>query len=831
MRAVSAALPIGTTRVRFLRIRAVRLHAWVGQIELKPVARFMGTSVNRQSLRMASYVIAILGILSCTENSVTGTDNLTSDGLQGDEARVATVSVSFGSASLHVGDTTRATAALTNSRHRSVFQAVTWSSSNPSVATVDAGGLITAAGGGNSIITATSGTASGSGSVDVLAVGQAAATANPGAVTDLAVTGSDTTSVSLSFTQVDDGTGQPAKYDVRYAVAPISWGSAASVSSGTCTTPVAGTAIGATLSCSVTGLRPSTNYNFQLVPFRGTMNMNAVYGPLSNVVAAKTIQTVVPVASVSVTPTSATIQPGATTQLAATTLDSAGNTLTGRSVTWSSSNTSVATVSSSGLVTAIAAGTAQVSATSEGKSGNSAITVSPPPSGKPGTVTNFGVSAIDSTSVALSFTQVDDGSGQPASYDMRFAIAPISWGSAASVTSGSCKTPIAGTGIGNVTTCMVQGLRPSTNYNFQIVAFRGTMNMGAVYGSLSAVVAATTLASAAPPPVPVATVTVAPASSTLDPGGTVQLTATTRDANNNVLTGRSVIWTSANSSVASVNSSGLVTAVAQGSTQITATSEGKTASAAITVNAAPPPPPPPPSGSNEPAGMTLVSSRPFNSTTATYTAGEDGWWDSDHGSLAIIQDASAPRSAPNIARMTFNAGINGGYAPSTLERQINGNTMYVAAWVRYSSNWQSHNSSVNKILHFWIGGGNKLVITAASYTPYGPLTARISLQGVVSGGNNNDGGITGTYNSTAEFVRGQWTKIEVVAVANTPGSNNGSVKLYINGALATQCSGIQFYSGGGPFQLLQWAPVWGGTGDTVQQTMYEDMDHVYISQK
>jgi hypothetical protein len=75
---------------------------------------------------------------------------------------------------------------------------------------------------------------------------------------------------------------------VRYAVAPISWGSAASTTSGTCTTPVAGTAIGSKITCTVLGLSPATNYNFQLITFRGTLNVNAVFGSLSNIASAST---------------------------------------------------------------------------------------------------------------------------------------------------------------------------------------------------------------------------------------------------------------------------------------------------------------------------------------------------------------------------------------------------------------------------------------------------------------------------------------------------------------------------------------------------------------
>src|SRR5206468_777819 len=83
----------------------------------------------------------------------------------------------------------------------------------------------------------------------------------------------------------------------------------------------------------------------------------------------------VPVASVTVSPTSASIAVGATQQLSAVTKDSAGSSLAGRVVTWASSNPAVATVNSSGLVTAAGGGSATITATGEGKSGTAAITV------------------------------------------------------------------------------------------------------------------------------------------------------------------------------------------------------------------------------------------------------------------------------------------------------------------------------------------------------------------------------------------------------------------------------------------------------------------------
>src|SRR5437867_11914050 len=92
------------------------------------------------------------------------------------------------------------------------------------------------------------------------------------------------------------------------------------------------------------------------------------------------------VASVDVTPPSASVQAGQTVQLTATPKDANGAPLSGRTVTWSSSNTTVATVSNSGLVSGVTPGTATITATSEGKSGTSSITV-----------TNVPVATVDVT--------------------------------------------------------------------------------------------------------------------------------------------------------------------------------------------------------------------------------------------------------------------------------------------------------------------------------------------------------------------------------------------------------------------------------------------------
>ncbi len=92
------------------------------------------------------------------------------------------------------------------------------------------------------------------------------------------------------------------------------------------------------------------------------------------------------VKNVTVSPSSATIQAGNTVQLSATSKPA------GATFVWASSNQSVATVSQTGLVTGVAAGTAMVSATASGKSGSSVITVTAPP--PPGSAVLIGAGDI-----------------------------------------------------------------------------------------------------------------------------------------------------------------------------------------------------------------------------------------------------------------------------------------------------------------------------------------------------------------------------------------------------------------------------------------------------
>jgi alpha-tubulin suppressor-like RCC1 family protein len=83
----------------------------------------------------------------------------------------------------------------------------------------------------------------------------------------------------------------------------------------------------------------------------------------------------VPVASVTVSPSELTLLAGAPQQLTAVTRDEAGNTLVGRSITWTTSAPSVASVSETGMVSGVGEGTATITATAGGKNAGAVVSV------------------------------------------------------------------------------------------------------------------------------------------------------------------------------------------------------------------------------------------------------------------------------------------------------------------------------------------------------------------------------------------------------------------------------------------------------------------------
>ncbi|MGQ0647475.1 MAG: beta strand repeat-containing protein [Gemmatimonadaceae bacterium] len=424
---------------------------------------------------------------------------------------VASIDVSPTTASMRVGATQQLTATPRDAQGAALANRfVSWVSGGPTVATVDQRGLVTAVGVGTALIVATSEEQRATVTVTVTPVTVAAVVVSPSIGT---LTPGRT--LQLNAAIVDDRA-----------------------------VPIPGKI--ATWSSSVSAVATVSSAGLVTAVAVGTTRITATSDGISGF-ATLTI-TPVPVAAVMITPTSSSLNPGQTVQLAASARDANGNTITGRTTTWSSSATSVATVTANGLVTGVAAGSAQITATVDGVAGVAAVTVATPPVAAVNVSPTTGTLAVGAT-LQLSVAIVD-ATGTPVPGKV------ATWSSSAAT--------VATVSAGGLVTGLLAG-------NARITA-----SSDGVTGSADLTITA----------VPVASVTIAPGAATLSAGQTVQLVVTARDANGAVLTGRPTTWSSSASSVATVSSGGLVTAVSPGSSQITGTVEGVSASAVISVAAA-----------------------------------------------------------------------------------------------------------------------------------------------------------------------------------------------------------------------------------------------------
>lgn len=206
----------------------------------------------------------------------------------------------------------------------------------------------------------------------------------------------------------------------------------------------------------------------------------------------------VDVAEIRITPDQVETSAGLTARFEVLALDGDGNAVPNASLKWTSVDPSVAVVDSDGTVWSFTSGSTGVTAWPKGSDGNSqvktdaAVTVLAATGPRPQSVTDLAVDTVQGTTVRLSFTEIDDGTGSPANYLFRFQIAPFSWGTAANVTFGSCGGQVSGTAIGAHRTCTVSNLTGGTTYDFQIIAFKGNLTGGPLFGELSNKVSATT---------------------------------------------------------------------------------------------------------------------------------------------------------------------------------------------------------------------------------------------------------------------------------------------------------------------------------------------------
>jgi trimeric autotransporter adhesin len=259
------------------------------------------------------------------------------------------------------------------------------------------------------------------------------------------------------------------------------------------------------------------------------------------------------VASVAVTPPASTITVGAELPLQVIVQDATGQTVTGVSVFWSVKDPGIASVSSSGVVTGLATGATQVAASAGGKSAIAAITVQRVPVAS--------VVVRPATAQATTGNQVQFSATIYDANQIALTDRSIAWSS-----SNEAVATVDSTGL-------------ATAISPGVATITATSELRSDAATITVAL------------VPVAMVTVEPSTVTVGSGSTTTLTARVTTQSGGLLTDRAVTWISSNPAVATVSSTGVVTAVVTGAlvgtATITGSAEGKSGSASVTVTPGP----------------------------------------------------------------------------------------------------------------------------------------------------------------------------------------------------------------------------------------------------
>jgi uncharacterized protein YjdB len=355
-----------------------------------------------------------------------------------------------------------------------------------------------------------------------------------------------------------------------------------------------------------------------------TATSDAVKGSASVTVTAVTLK------SLAVTPANPTLAKNTTQQFTATGTFSDGSTQVLSSVTWSSSTTSVATITSGGLLTAVAAGSSTIQAVSGSVSGSTGLTVTAP------TLTSIAVTPA-SPSVTKGASEQFTATGTYSDKTTQNITGSVTW---VSLTTG-------------VATISNAGLAKGVGTGMSTIQ----ATSGSVTGSTVLTVTAATLTSIA----------VTPANPNIAISATQQFTATGTysDSSTQVIT-NSVTWSSSKTSVATISGAGLATGVAGGSSTIQATSGSVSGSTILMVNAAAP--------TLSSVAVTPANPSIQNGTTQQFTA--TGTY-SDNSTKNITSTVNWTSSSTSIATISNTAGSNGlatavGSGSTTIQAALGG---------------------------------------------------------------------------------------------------------------------------------------------------------------
>ena len=261
--------------------------------------------------------------------------------------------------------------------------------------------------------------------------------------------------------------------------------------------------------------------------------------------------------SISVSPATGSMAAGATQQFTATATYSDGSTANVTSTaTWTSATVGVATINTSGLATAVAAGSSMVTASLSGVSGTAMLTVTAATK----TITSIAVTPASPSIVAGATQQFT-------------ATATYSDNSTANVTS---------------TATWTSSNKAAATISTAGLATAVAAGSSTITATLSGVSGTAMLTVTAAATKTITSIAVTPATGIIALGATQQFTATATYSDNSTANVTSTAtWTAANQDVATVDSAGLATSVASGSTSITASLSGVSGTVPFVVTIAP----------------------------------------------------------------------------------------------------------------------------------------------------------------------------------------------------------------------------------------------------
>lgn len=243
---------------------------------------------------------------------------------------------------------------------------------------------------------------------------------------------------------------------------------------------------------------------------------------------------------------------------------------------------------------------------------------------------------------------------------------------------------------------------------------------------------------------------------------------------------------------------------------------------------------------HEPANFTTITSQPWDAVPPVAPQKDAQGWQVTHGvrQLAAVGDASAPHSPPSVLQAQWPKGMPGGGGPFHIERPFT----VLATAPGYGKLYQCFFLKLNP---GFTNNGNVGTKLAFILTPYRG-TARASEFYISLFGNAQDAGYMSVniqsqtpglnremhtrFRWPAHF--GEWHEFEILTTANSPGQANGTLTLWVDGAVDEQHNDVKYFVptvANGTWNFFDLTPTYGGGHHPVPYTMFLFVDHWYLS--